>query len=131
MQFRESDRAATHTPTVVQESLPAGAYLSVRLWTPSTAGERVTLPWDSSDPAVALAVDLLTASQGVRADTAAVRSPETEGLGSRSNAWFSSRSEGLTHRPRFTRLGSMLLNIRQVVLLVVVVVGDAVGACRR
>lgn len=69
MQFRESDRAATHTPTVVQESLPAGAYLSARLWTSSPGGERATLPWDSSDPAVALAMDLLTASEGVRADT--------------------------------------------------------------
>ncbi len=41
-------------------------------------------------------------------------------------------SEGLTGRGGFTRLGPMLVNNRQVAaVLVVVVVGDAVGACRR
>jgi hypothetical protein len=40
------------------------------------------------------------------------------------------RNRGLTRGAAFTKLAVMLLNIRQVLLLVVVVVGDAVGACR-
>ena len=38
---------------------------------------------------------------------------------------------GLTRPGRFTTFGAMIVNIRQVALAVVVVVSDAVGACRR
>ena len=45
-------------------------------------------------------------------------------------ALFFLHNRGLTRSGGVTRFGVMLVNIRQVALVMVVVVGDTVGACR-
>lgn len=65
-QSRQPDQSATQTTPPAGEGSPfGGAALSIRLWRAHATAQTGEFSWKSNDPAACLALDLITAEQGV------------------------------------------------------------------